>query len=55
MLSYQSIGKGGFRLSSDSGRESLLSRYGILKNELRRTVAGGVHHLLANAQCVALG
>ena len=37
MLTYQSIGKGGFRLSSDSGRESLLSRYGILKNSLRRT------------------
>lgn len=37
MLTYQSIGKGGFRLSSDSGRESLLSRYGILKDALRRT------------------
>ena len=37
MLTYQSIGKGGFRLMSDSGRESLLSRYGILKNSLRRT------------------
>ena len=37
MLTYRSIGKGGFRLSSDSGRESLLSRYGILKDALRRT------------------
>ncbi len=37
MLTYQPIGKGGFRLMSDSGRESLLSRYGILKNELRHT------------------
>ena len=37
MLTYQSIGKGGFRLSSDSGRESLLSRYGILGNALRRS------------------
>ena len=37
MLTFQKIGDGGFRLTSDSGRESLLSRYGILKNELRRT------------------
>ena len=37
MLTYESIGKGGFRLTSDTGRESLLSRYGILKNTLART------------------
>ena len=37
MLTYESIGKGGFRLTTDTGRESLLSRYGILKNTLART------------------
>ena len=37
MLIVRSLGEGGFRLTSDRGRESLLSRYGILKNELRRS------------------
>ena len=36
MLTYQTLGRGGFRLVSDSGRESLLSRYGILGDCLRR-------------------
>lgn len=36
MLTVQKIGEGGFRVYSDSGRESLLNRYGILRDTLRR-------------------
>lgn len=37
MLTVKSLGEGGFRVTSDSSRESLLSRYGILKDTLRRS------------------
>lgn len=39
MLTVKTLGAGGFRLTSDRGRESLLSRYGILKDTLRRDYA----------------
>ena len=37
MLTVTKLGDGGFRLTSDRGRESLLSRYGILGDTLRRS------------------
>ena len=37
MLTVTKLGDGGFRLCSDRGRESLLSRYGILADSLRRS------------------
>ena len=37
MLQVKKLGDGGFRVFSDSGRESLLSRYGILSDTLRRS------------------
>lgn len=54
MLTYQSIGKGGFRLTSDTGRESLLSRYGILTNTLRRTYSESAT-LTLNGNTAVLG
>ena len=39
MLTVKKIGEGAFRLTSDMGRESLLSRYGILGDSLRRAYA----------------
>ena len=39
MLAFKKIGEGAFRITADHGRESLLSRYGILKDTLRRNYA----------------